>query len=95
MSKQIEATFESAAAAGQAGAVRRKAGEKLRWPLLMALPLVLAAAGAERYLAGQRYAATDDAFVRAAKDSINARVAGQVVEIGGAEPQRERLLSSS
>jgi len=55
--------------------------ERLRRPLLVALPLLLALAGAAEYLAGQRYVTTDDAFVRAAKGSVNARVSGQVVEI--------------
>src|ERR1700754_3110056 len=32
-------------------------------------------------MAGERYVVTDDAFVRAARDSINARVSGQVVEV--------------
>ena len=55
--------------------------ERLRRPLLIVFPLIVAAAGAVYYLAEEPYVTTDDAFVRAAKESINARVAGQVVEI--------------
>src|SRR5262249_40411666 len=55
--------------------------ERLRRPLLILFPILLAAFGAAYYLAEEPYVATDDAFVRAAKESVNARVAGQVVEI--------------
>jgi len=68
----------------------RTLGERLRRPLMLAFPIVLAAAGAGKYLAEEPYVSTDDAFVRAAKDSINARVAGQVVEIAVKDNQRVR-----
>lgn len=55
--------------------------ERLRRPLLMLFPVLLAVAGAVYYLANEPYVATDDAFVRVAKESVNARVAGQVIEI--------------
>jgi membrane fusion protein (multidrug efflux system) len=48
---------------------------------MLALPIVLAAFGAGYYLVEEPYVSTDDAFVRAAKVTINARVAGQAVEI--------------
>lgn len=54
---------------------------RLRWPLMLALPALLALGGAYHHLKNQRYVSTDDAFVHAAKDSINARVSGQVIEI--------------
>lgn len=60
---------------------RRSLKARLRWPLMVALPVVLAVCGAAKYWAGAGYVTTDDAFVQAAKDSINARVSGQVVEI--------------
>jgi membrane fusion protein, multidrug efflux system len=92
MSKQFEVAAAGPAPAGLAGAgagtARRSLRERLRWPLLLALPVALAAAGTGKYLAGQRYAVTDDAFVRAAKESVNARVAGQVVEIDVRDNQR-------
>ncbi len=64
--------------------------ERLRRPLLLALPIVLAAFGAAYYLAEEPYVSTDDAFVRAAKITINARVAGQAVEIAVRDNQRVR-----
>jgi membrane fusion protein, multidrug efflux system len=55
--------------------------DRLRRPLMLALPIVVAIFGAAKYLADEPYVSTDDAFVRAAKVTINARVAGQAVEI--------------
>jgi membrane fusion protein (multidrug efflux system) len=64
--------------------------QRLRRPLLIGLPLVLALVGAVAYVAAEGYVATDDAFVRVAKDSINARVAGQVLGIAVRDNQRVR-----
>jgi membrane fusion protein, multidrug efflux system len=64
--------------------------ERLRRPLLILFPVLLAAVGTIYYLAEEPYVSTDDAFVRAAKESINARVAGQVVEIAVKDNQRVR-----
>ena len=50
-------------------------------PLIVAFPVLLAVAGAVYYLAEEGWVWTDDAFVYAAKESVNARVSGQVVEI--------------
>jgi membrane fusion protein, multidrug efflux system len=69
---------------------RRTLKQRLRWPLMVALPLVLAAVGAVEYLAEEPYVSTDDAFVRAAKVTINARASGQVVEIAVRDNQRVR-----
>jgi membrane fusion protein, multidrug efflux system len=55
--------------------------ERLRRPLMLALPILLAAFGAVYYVLEEPYVSTDDAFVRAAKITVNARVAGQAVEI--------------
>jgi membrane fusion protein, multidrug efflux system len=69
--------------------------QRLRRPLLIFFPLVLAAVGTAYYLAEEPYVSTDDAFVYAAKESINARVAGQVVEIAvvnNQHVQRGQLL---
>ena len=62
--------------------------ERLRRPLLILFPAMLAAFGAAYYLAEEPYVSTDDAFVYAAKESVNARVAGQVVEIAVKDNQR-------
>lgn len=68
----------------------RTLGDRLRRPLLFAFPIVLAAAAAAGYVADEPYVSTNDAFVRAAKDSVNARVSGQVVDIAVEDNQRVR-----
>ncbi len=73
---------------GRAPVTGRPLRERLRRPLLVLVPVVMAAIGAAGYLGEEPYVSTDDAFVRAAKDSINARVSGQVVEIGVRDNQR-------
>jgi membrane fusion protein, multidrug efflux system len=67
---------------------KRLLRERLRRPLLIGFPIMLAAAGVIYYLAAEPYVSTDDAFVHAAKESVNARVAGQVVEIAVHDNQR-------
>lgn len=67
---------------------RRTLRQRLRRPLMAAFPILLAVFGGGAYLADEPYVSTDDAFVRAAKDSINARVSGQVVEIAVVDNQR-------
>src|SRR6478736_7900990 len=62
--------------------------ERLRLLLLIGFPIILVVAGTAYYLAEEPFVSTDDAFVRAAKESVNARVAGQVVEIAVADNQR-------
>jgi membrane fusion protein (multidrug efflux system) len=72
------------------GDMPRSLASRLRWPLMAALPILLIAVGGARLLDGKDSVETDDAFVRAAKDSINARVSGQVVEVAVADNQRVR-----
>jgi membrane fusion protein (multidrug efflux system) len=75
----------------RAPAVSRKTlRERLRRPLLIAFFMVLGATGATYYLTEEPYVSTDDAFVRAAKESVNARVTGQVVEIAVKDNQHVR-----
>src|SRR6516225_2656990 len=69
---------------------RRSIRERLRRPLMLALPIALAVFGATYYLAEEPYVSTDDAFVRAAKITVNARVAGQAVEIAVRDNQHVR-----
>jgi membrane fusion protein (multidrug efflux system) len=64
--------------------------ERLRRPLMLALPIVVAAFGAAKYVAEEPYVSTDNAFVRAAKVTVNARVAGQAVEIAVHDNERVR-----
>jgi membrane fusion protein (multidrug efflux system) len=68
----------------------RSIRERLRRPLMLALPIALALFGAGYYLAEEPYVSTDDAFVRAAKITVNARVGGQAVEIAVHDNQRVR-----
>jgi membrane fusion protein (multidrug efflux system) len=74
----------------EAPAPRRSLKSKLRLPLMAGLPLVLALAGGAVYLSMAHEVITDDAFVEAAKVSINARVPGQVVQIAVKDNQRVR-----
>jgi membrane fusion protein, multidrug efflux system len=69
---------------------KRALKERVRRPLMLALPIILAAFGAAYYFVEERYVSTDDAFVRAAKITLNARVAGQAVEIAVRDNQRVR-----
>jgi membrane fusion protein (multidrug efflux system) len=65
-------------------------GKRLRRPLMLALPMAVAVVGAFIYLAQEQYVSTDDAFMRAAKVTINARVSGQAVEIAVRDNERVR-----
>jgi membrane fusion protein, multidrug efflux system len=78
-------------AADRPTAIAKTLRERLRRPLLILFPVILAAVGAAYYLAEEPYVSTDDAFVRAAKESVNARVAGQVVEIAVRDNQHVHL----
>src|SRR6201996_3360473 len=62
--------------------------ERLRWPLMLGFPILLAAFGAAYYFVEEPYVSTTDAFVRAAKITVNARVAGQAVAIAVRDNQR-------
>lgn len=74
--------FVGSPAPGRAIAIPQKTlRERLRRPLMLGLPLLAAVFGAAIYFGNARYVSTDDAFVRAAKVTINARVAGQAVQI--------------
>ena len=55
---------------------------------MLAFPVLLAVAGAVYYLAEEGHVSTNDAFVYAAKESVNARVSGQVIEIAVKDNQR-------
>ena len=77
---------------GAAGAPLFEAdiARRLRRPLMLVAPLAAALIGAYMYVAQQQYVSTDDAFVRAAKVTINARVSGQAVEIAVRDNERVR-----
>jgi membrane fusion protein, multidrug efflux system len=86
----VAASLEGSVAGRFPARPRKTLRERLRPFLLVVFPLLLAAAGAAYYVAEEPYVSTDDAFVRVAKESINARVSGQVVEIAVKDNQRVR-----
>ena len=85
---RLDSVSDNPASAGVRKVAQRTLRERLRLPLMVAFPLLLAVAGALYYLTQEGQVSTDDAFVRAAKESINARVSGQVVEIDVRDNQR-------
>jgi membrane fusion protein, multidrug efflux system len=87
---QFDRVVDVPASKRAAAATSRSVKERLRRPLMLAVPLLLAAFGAAYYLAEEPYVSTNDAFVRAAKVTLNARVAGQVVEIAVRDNQPVR-----
>ena len=54
--------------------------QRLRWPLMLVVPVLLAVA-VYLYLTGGRYQSTDDAYIQAATVSISSDVAGRVLEV--------------
>jgi membrane fusion protein (multidrug efflux system) len=83
-------TLAAPASSDDTAPTSRDIRARLRLPLMVALPILLVVGSGAKYIAGERYVSTDDAFVRAAKDSINARVSGQVVEVTVKDNQRVR-----
>lgn len=67
---------------------RRSWARRLRWPLLIGGPLLLALIILMIWLGGGRYVATDDAYVQAARVDISSNVPGRVIEIDVHENQR-------
>jgi membrane fusion protein (multidrug efflux system) len=84
----LNRTIERPESNRHAAGARMRLRERLRRLLLIGFPVLMAAVGTAYYLAEEPYVSTDDAFVRSAKESINARVAGQVVKIAVVENQR-------
>ena len=81
MQKQIPVANDDPVPRARARSPGRSLRQRLRAPLLIAIPALLLLGGGAAYLAPKPYVSTNDAFVRATKGSINARVSGQVVEI--------------
>lgn len=55
--------------------------ERLRLPLMVGVPLLVALGGGYYYVANSRYQETDDAYLRAAQVAISSNVAGRVSEV--------------
>lgn len=90
MRKQFDEVADRPVAGDHAQGQRRSIKARLRLPLMVALPMLLLIGGGAKYLADAHDVATDDAFVQAAKVSINARVPGQVVNIAVRDNQPVR-----
>lgn len=78
----------SVAATEAAPSAAKARPRRLRFILLVALPLVAAAAGLYIYLAGGRYISTDNAYVGAQKVLITPDVSGKIVKISVREGER-------
>ena len=59
-----------------------------RWPLMIAVPLLILGAVGYLFATGGRSETTDDAYVQAAKAPISASIAGRVIEVDVVENQR-------
>jgi membrane fusion protein (multidrug efflux system) len=55
--------------------------ERLRWPLMVGVPVIAGIGGAYYYLTSGRYQSTDDAYLRAAQVTVSSNVAGRVSEV--------------
>lgn len=91
---QFERVIDGTAPVRVAATPGRSLRERLRRPLMLVVPIVVAVIGAAVYLATEPYVSTDNAFVRAAKVTVNARVAGQAVEIAVQDNQQVRRARS-
>jgi membrane fusion protein (multidrug efflux system) len=87
---QFDRVIDGTAPVRVAATPGRSLRERLRLPLMLVVPILVAAIGAVVYLAAEPYVSTDNAFVRAAKVTVNARVAGQAVEIAVQDNQQVR-----
>jgi len=67
---------------------RRPLARRLRWPLLIGGPLLLAIGILIFWLNGGRYVSTDDAYVQAPRVDISTNVPGRVVEVDVHENER-------
>jgi membrane fusion protein, multidrug efflux system len=73
---------------GRIGAPTRPLRQRLRMPLMLAGPLVVALGAGWWYLTSGRYVETDDAYIQAARTVISADVAGRILTIEVKDNQR-------
>ena len=73
---------------GRVGASTRPLRQRLRLPLMLAGPAVVAIGAGWWYLTSGRYVETDDAYIQAARTVISADVAGRVMSIEVRDNQR-------
>src|SRR5262249_50472999 len=69
-------------------APRQPLRARLRLPLMLAGPIVVAVAASWWYLTSGRYVSTDDAYVQAARTMISSDVAGRVIAVEVHDNQR-------
>ena len=85
---QLDRVIDVPAPEPVAATPARTLSARLRRPLMLGVPILFAVIGAAYYFAEEPYVWTNDAFVRAAKITVNARVAGQAVNIAVHDNQR-------
>ncbi len=73
---------------GRIATPTRPLRQRLRMPLMLAGPIVVAVAAGWWYLTSGRYVETDDAYVQAARTMISTDVSGRVVAIGVHDNER-------
>ena len=73
---------------GRVGAPTRPLRQRLRMPLMLAGPLVVAIGASYWYLTSGRYVETDDAYIQAARTVISADVSGRIMAIEVKDNQR-------
>ena len=61
---------------------------RLRYPLLIGVPILVIIAAFFVYLSGGRYQSTDDAYIQSARVDVSANVAGRVIDLPVHENQR-------
>jgi len=66
---------------------RRTLGQRLRWPLMVGVPLVILAGVAVVVLTGGKSETTDNAYVQSSRTAISASINGRVTEIDVRENQ--------
>ena len=65
----------------------QRLGQRLRLPLMVGVPVLVAGVAIYAYLTGGRYQSTDDAYVQSAKVQISANVSGRITAINVHENQ--------
>jgi membrane fusion protein (multidrug efflux system) len=85
---QEEPAVDLAPVASEARPAARSSRKRLRWILLVALPLIAAVVGGYFYLASGRYISTDNAYVGAQKVLITPDISGKISRVTVAEGQR-------
>jgi membrane fusion protein (multidrug efflux system) len=73
---------------GRLGTPTRPLRQRLRLPLMLAGPIVVALAAGWWYLTSGRFVETDDAYIQAAKTMISPDVAGRVIEVAVKDNQQ-------